>query len=290
MKRIVVALLSIILFVAITFGMAHPAYTDIPGLSLNAQANTVKNEIIDIRHEITVSVPNEKAPEPEFENDNSSIAPPQPLEHIHKFTQTTVPATCTKAGYTQGICECGETEKTIIKALGHKYGKWTTKIQATPDANGLKTRQCTRCTDTQNQTVVFKFKSDCAVYIPSANIHAAFTIADFTQKSVDAYDVVYARTDYIDAPFILGHNYRSLRTLYDTKIGDIIYVNKNGTLIRYKVIVSEYGIQNEARNSITGQKTGVTIWEPYEEEVLRMYTCYGKAVNDRWIVFAVRLP
>lgn len=247
--------------------------------------------------------------------------------HVHHFVTQYVMPTCTDAGYRTTTCECG-TEKTetepalghvynhtkqnpsctengftihqcqrcgdtyqddITTATGHAYSKWEVSIKATPTRQGRNVRMCTVCNHIQTQNTEFSFAGSNAVYIESANIHASFTSTDFTQSAVDKYDVIYSWVDYVNAPFLLGHKTGSLKTLYNTTVGDIIYVNLNGKLIRYKVVVSEYGVQNADKNNIIGQTTGASIWDNYDVETLHMYTCYGSNKNDRWMVLAIRI-
>ena len=306
MRKIFTILLSIIVFCCTMVCLAQPAYTNLDEPTIM----TGKTPLEIIQDET-----------------NTAFAPTAVIPHEHDFAKFTTQPTCTENGYDKYVCTCGEfyeeeipsvghqfdtsvTKPTcttdgyttytcnvcaytyqdnVIPATGHQYSDWKTTKKATPDVTGTKTRKCNVCDYAQTQTVVFEFKGTNAVYIPSANIHAKFAMASFTQTAVDEYDVVYSWVEYINDPFILGHNNGSMKKLYNTQIGDIIYVNLNGELIRYKVIVSEYGIQNANKNNIIGQSTGATIWDEYDVETLRMYTCYGSVENDRWMVLATRI-
>ena len=144
----------------------------------------------------------------------------------------------------------------------------------------------------------------------------------FTQAAVNANDVLYTdwayRCEDVSNPFVLGHNYGSLGTLYNLKVGEHVYLQLDGIIYDYLVINSEYAVESGGI-SMVGQTTGVSIWDTYSGSLssempepmqgegkdrrvnnagrtLHMYTCYyGKdkpewesshGRNGRWIVIA----
>lgn len=325
MKKLLTILLSLVVVYAAMISTARPAYTDMFAINVHAEDLATGSMKGINQEEAAETVSKEKPAKP---IPTTSPVPTETI-HQHDYLEYTTNPTCVEKGKIQYICECGDTlapadipalghqyeahitepsctepgfttyicntckEQFVdnyVQAKGHQYGEWQLTTQATPDTQGSQCRTCLQCKNVETQVITFQFKGPCAIYIPSANIHAEFTITTFSQASVDAYDVVYSWVKLIDGPFILGHKYRSMHTLYDTEVGDIVYVNLNGTLIRYQVVVSEYGVQKEGHSTIIGQTTGTTIWDKYEAETLHMYTCYGPIENDRWIVLAVRLP
>jgi len=58
-----------------------------------------------------------------------------------------VDATCTDDGKKADmVCECGDTvEGEVVKAIGHTYGDYTSNGDATYDADGTKTAECSVC-------------------------------------------------------------------------------------------------------------------------------------------------
>ncbi len=71
----------------------------------------------------------------------------------------TVPATCTKDGYTAVICSnCGkEAEgRTTLPALGHDWGAWNFNHDETCEKDGTKYRFCKRCGEREDGTVPHK--------------------------------------------------------------------------------------------------------------------------------------
>ena len=85
--------------------------------------------------------------------------------------------------------------------------------------------------------------------------------------------------------WILGHRTKTMKYLQNVSVGDTIYVSINGTVNTYKVIISEYGLQNNSWTDIICQQSGYSIFNDFEAKTLRMYTCYGEE-NGRWVVFA----
>ncbi len=68
-------------------------------------------------------------------------------KHEHSYTSSVVDPTCTEAGYTEYTCECGDTYKEPIDALGHSYGEWKVVKEATEEEKGLKEKECATCGD-----------------------------------------------------------------------------------------------------------------------------------------------
>lgn len=127
-----------------------------------------------------------------------------------------------------------------------------------------------------------------SIYIPGTGINNSFTISSFTQGAVDDFDIVYTESTEggLNDPFVLGHNYRTLGNLEKAEVGHNIYLVKNGVIEIYKIVVSEYGLQNESCTDIVGQFTGTSVWHNYDCKTLHIYTCYGSNVDGRWMVLA----
>lgn len=127
-----------------------------------------------------------------------------------------------------------------------------------------------------------------SIYIPGTGINNSFTISSFTQGAIDDLDIVYTESTEggLNNPFILGHNYRTLGNLDRAEVGQNIYLVKNGVIEIYKIVVSEYGLQNESWTDIVGQSTGTSVWHNYDCKTLHIYTCYGSNVDGRWMVLA----
>lgn len=71
-----------------------------------------------------------------------------------------VAATCTSDGLTEGshCSNCGAVLRgqTALSALGHSYSNWSTTQNATCSQEGRQTRSCSRCGDTQNESIPAK--------------------------------------------------------------------------------------------------------------------------------------
>lgn len=87
----------------------------------------------------------------------------------------------------------------------------------------------------------------------------------------------------------MGHSHWVMGDLSKTAIGDTIYVKKDGKVLRYRVVVSEYALLSSDKHNMTGQVTGTSIWKDYTAETLHMYTCYGSTSSGRWMVLAERI-
>lgn len=209
----------------------------------------------------------------------------------HNYVVTVVAATCTDAGYTKHTCTVCQQSYTdaITSPVSHKYGEWKVRVEANPLDNGTKERSCILCGNKQTDTYSFEWVDDYAIFIPATGIHAALTVGDFTQEYVNKYDVVYSEPMGADHPTVLGHNYRSLKTLYKTIVGQNIYINWNGELHVYYVVVSEHAKLNSANNNMTGVVTGHELWDSVGDETLHIFTCYKDTSVDRWLVLARRV-
>lgn len=78
-------------------------------------------------------------------------------KHTHDFNEVVKnsekPATCTQEGSKTLRCSCGDTEVQKIPKLEHKYGKWEITKPATVEEEGLRTKKCSNCGDTQVEPI-----------------------------------------------------------------------------------------------------------------------------------------
>ena len=159
--------------------------------------------------------------------------------------------------------------------------RWTYVKYATPFESGERYKHCYLCEAVLSETYTIPVLENNSIYITDTDIKKSFTISSFTQSAVDRYDIVYTEGSKIGTnnPFVLGHNYGTLGKLYQTKVGEHIYLYINGVIEIYEVVVSEYGLQNSSKSDIIGQTTGTSIWDNYDCKTLHMYTCYGNNRN-----------
>lgn len=202
-------------------------------------------------------------------------------------------ATCSEEGKEVGICdECNETiEERVLNLLDCTYGKWVYTKYSTPVESGERYKKCSECGNTVSESYTMSMPGDDSIYIAGTDIKACYKISSFTQKAVDKYDIVYTEETSLGSnnPFILGHKYRTLGKLSQTKVGSYIYLSKNGEIETYKVIISEYGLQNDDETDIIGQTTGTSIWDTFDGKTLHIYSCYGKNDDGRWMVLATKI-
>ena len=77
------------------------------------------------------------------------------LTNAHEWTDARTEPTCTQNGALLHVCQkCGTEELyETIPALGHDFGIWIIKKQATATESGLITRTCSRCGETEDAVV-----------------------------------------------------------------------------------------------------------------------------------------
>lgn len=212
----------------------------------------------------------------------------------HKVTYTKIvkEATCTEKGQMEIICErCDKIigQKDLAQKL-HVFGEYELKVEPTPIEPGLEVRKCFACLKEEERECFLELANN-SIYITGTDIQKGFTISSFTQWAVDSYDIVYTEGSMLGSndPFVLGHRYGTLGLLYQTKVGANIYLNLNGVIEVYEVVISEYGLQNSSMSDIIGQTTGTSMWHSYGGKTLHMYTCYGNDRNGRWLVLAKKI-
>ena len=75
-------------------------------------------------------------------------------EHVWTDGETTIEATCTKAGEKTYTCTvCGDTKTETLAAVGHSWDEGEVTIEATCEKAGEKTYTCTVCGDTKTETI-----------------------------------------------------------------------------------------------------------------------------------------
>ena len=68
------------------------------------------------------------------------------LDHVHSYTATVTPPTCTDRGYTTHTCRCGDSyTDSYMDATGHDYQSVVTP--PTTESQGYTTHTCTACGD-----------------------------------------------------------------------------------------------------------------------------------------------
>ncbi len=76
--------------------------------------------------------------------------------HEHVYVSSSIESTCTTVGYLVYTCSCGEKFKLADKpALGHNFGSWTVTVDPTETQNGIETRTCVRCGETEEREIGF---------------------------------------------------------------------------------------------------------------------------------------
>lgn len=77
-------------------------------------------------------------------------------KHTHSFTTRVgerKEPTCTEDGSETLRCSCGETNTSVLKKTGHKFGEWKTEIVATETEDGLLKRVCEKCNSEETKKI-----------------------------------------------------------------------------------------------------------------------------------------
>lgn len=127
------------------------------------------------------------------------------------------------------------------------------------------------------------------ISIPNVCDNAEIMIGS-TQQAIDLFDICLmteaAASFGQGQPVLLGgHNTKSLKFLYRTKINDIIEVTYLGIDYEYKVVYSHECTSNGM--DLTDIETGLNMLDyNSNKEILHIYTCYN---SNNWLVKAIRI-
>ena len=208
----------------------------------------------------------------------------------HKETHIAVTkeSTVTETGEESIICsECGTVlEKRIVPR------KQSTKGNANQTTSDTASKEGNISEGKQNETEDAALENNM-ISVPQIGLKSVFTQGPFTQNAVDANDILLAYAYAFglgeNDPFILGHNTHSLKNLRNIQVGTNIYLNLNGILETYQVVVSELGQATEDQSDIRGINSGETIYRNLGVKTLHMYTCDHSVSNGKWIVLAKKI-
>ena len=104
------------------------------------------------RYYVTVLAKNTKFKD--YSTETSKVYFTVTAEHIHQYTSTVTPPTCTEQGYTTYTCTCGDSYRSdYTNPLGHSWDAGVVTTPATETAPGVKRYTCTRCSATRTETI-----------------------------------------------------------------------------------------------------------------------------------------
>lgn len=204
-------------------------------------------------------------------------------------------ATCYKSGTIREICDnCNVVISTNeIPKLSHNF-EVISEVSATPLQTGLITYSCIYCNNIKE--VIQEKITMRDLYIPSVGINVDVHFGECSQYNTDTYDV---NCDYLvlgkKHPVISGHNYNTLGLIYGIEEGDLIYFNKDGEIITYKVTVSDAGIDTICEwgwaSNIVSINTGKKCLYYSDNDTIHMFTCYydSQYGNCRWMVVGEKI-
>ena len=206
--------------------------------------------------------------------------PIEKLPHAETKSFIEKEPSCFEEGVEHLICTTCEqiAEVKPIEMVEHTYGEWSNDVYATPFESGERSHVCVVCEHAESETYTVELGNNY-LYIPSANILCDFAITGFTQSAVDNNDVIYTKRAYkgVDEtnPFVLGHWFGSLTTMWHTPVGEYVYICIDGRIDTYKVINSEYAVEMYECYHI-GQDTGVNVFDTYGSALNSQYAVYGR--------------
>lgn len=104
------------------------------------------------RYYVTVLAKNTKFKD--YSTETSRVYFTVTAEHIHQYTSTVTPPTCTEQGYTTYTCTCGNSYRSdYTNPLDHSWDAGVVTTPATETAPGVKRYTCTRCSATRTETI-----------------------------------------------------------------------------------------------------------------------------------------
>lgn len=104
------------------------------------------------RYYVTVLAKNTKFKD--YSTETSRVYFTVTAEHIHQYTSTVTPPTCTEQGYTTYTCTCGDSYRSdYTNPLDHSWDAGVVTTPATETAPGVKRYTCTRCSATRTETI-----------------------------------------------------------------------------------------------------------------------------------------
>ena len=128
--------------------------------SENVTVAPVATEATEVMGDVSKITETPGAPEEPTETPAANEIPtptpvPTPTEvpHEHSYAESiTMEATCETDGEKSFLCECGDNYKEVIKGTGHSYGNYVYNKDATYEADGTETAECTACGATDTRT------------------------------------------------------------------------------------------------------------------------------------------
>lgn len=151
----------------------------------------------------------------------------QPPEHVHQYTKTTVPPTCTQEGYSVYLCACSDTYTADpTPAIGHDYKD--TVISPDINKEGYTLHCCSRCNDTYQDA----FTPPSAIMYASATEDFLLPLEDFSWQR--EHDPEFVLIHFCSAVMLNRndpYNYDAVRSTFITNEVSVHYlIDREGTI------------------------------------------------------------
>lgn len=110
-------------------------------------------------------------------------------EHIHKYVDNVIAATCTEDGYILHTCACGDSyTDSNISATGHSFGEWHTTKEPTTSETGSAERMCSNCDEKETKVLGKLIDNHQHNYTSVITTHPTCTVAGTTTFSCSCGD------------------------------------------------------------------------------------------------------
>ena len=147
--------------------------------------------------------PEEETPEEETPKEDTPDQS-EPQGHSHRYAATVIAPGCTTGGYTQYLCQCGESyTDQETEAVGHSWGQWIIIREATTTEKGLRERRCQSCDIVEEEPVE---------KLAEGHSHTYTQVVVAPTCTVDGYTLYSCACGmvYTDSPTrATGHRYES---------------------------------------------------------------------------------
>ena len=178
----------------------------VPGTQYMVEISSAEGDIVDTNLNTVV---------PKFTAGNITVSSTAP--HVHSYSSSVTPPTCTQRGYTTYTCKCGDVKvSSYVPALGHKYNAGIVTKKPTCTDAGVKTYTCTVCRDTYTENIPANgHKYSAVVTAPTCTAQGYTTytcsvcgdtyVSDYTDVTAHKYNGVVTREPTSTQPGVITY-------------------------------------------------------------------------------------
>lgn len=150
------------------------------------------------------------------------------LEHTHNYSVNVVAPSCTKEGYTEYTCRCGDTYvENYTDMIDHKYGDFVIDKEPTYYEEGMKSKYCEVCNHQTEITSIEKLNSLEFVSYSDGNYLKTSNEIHVTVPAVVTLSFTYYGQPISNDDLIITYNKGTNTEVYEDKIN----ITKAGRLL-----------------------------------------------------------